>query len=69
MKTEYNQKKFAVAIHVTTPEQKEYLNLCFIDAVDSVRAYAAAWAILKIPQFSRVAWQASEVPPQEENKK
>ncbi len=63
------QKKFAVAVHVITPDNKEYLNLCFIDANDAVRAYAAAHAILKIPQFSRIAWQAMEIPQEEENKK
>jgi hypothetical protein len=70
MKTETTdkQKKFAVAIHVTTPDNKEFLNLCFVDAVDNIRAYAACHAILKIPQFSRIAFQCSEI-PQEENRK
>jgi len=70
MKTEYNQRKYAVAVHVQTPDNKEYLNLCFIDSSDNISAFAAAWAILKIPQGSRVSWQSNEIPKdEEENRK
>ncbi len=54
-------KRFAVAVHVKTPEEKEFMNLVFVEATNNLSAFASAWAILKIPQFSRIAWQASEI--------
>lgn len=54
-------KRFSVVVYVKTPEEKEYVNQLFVDAETNFHAFAIAWAILKIPQFSRIAWQSTEV--------
>jgi hypothetical protein len=55
-------KKFSVAIFVVEPLGREVLNTVFVDAPDSAAAFASAWKILKIPNFSKIAWQAAEIP-------
>lgn len=55
-------KKFSVSIYVKDPFDKEFLNHLFVDAETNFHALAVAWAILKIPQYSKIAWQAAELP-------
>ena len=61
-------KKFSVSVFVQDPFGKEYLNHLFIDAETNFHAFAIAWGILKISQFSRIAWQAAEIPQDGERK-
>lgn len=61
-------KKFSVSIFVVDPLGKEFLNHVFVDAPDNAVAFANAWKILKIPNFSRIAWQAAEIPQDGERK-
>jgi len=55
-------KKFSLAIFVVEPSGREVLNTVFVDAPDNATALANAWKILKIPNFSKIAWQATEIP-------
>ena len=62
-------KKYVVSLFVRTPEGREFMNTVFVDAANNHHAFSIAHAIVKVPQFSTLAYQAEVIPSEEENKK